>query len=417
MNVLHVSSSDTQGGAAVAAMRLHRSLLEQGVNSVMWVQSKQSFDPTVTVMKGHNVGVMSQAKAKVAQTVLRLQRSPNPVFHSLNLFPSGRIDAINASDADIVHLHWVQNEMLSVKEIGNIEKPVVWTLHDAWPVCGAEHHSHIHGPSRSEHGYSADTRSPNHVGVDLDRWTWKRKMQYWTDVPDAYIAPSAWMAEVASKSILGQQAHTICEIPNMIDPETFRPINVDGMRERFGLPSTGTVAVFGAVRPTSNVLKGFDLLAPALQAVHDAGKTMTLGVFGATDGPGASQFAYEPSYLGYITNEADLALLYSTADVVLVPSRIESFGLIAAEAQACGTPVVAFDHSGVRSVIVHEETGYLAQPFQATSFAQGIAFCLCHADRLGRAARQRAVERFRPEMVVQQHMDLYQKVLQRIGPG
>ncbi|MDX5477102.1 MAG: glycosyltransferase, partial [Cyclobacteriaceae bacterium] len=68
-------------------------------------------------------------------------------------------------------------------------------------------------------------------------------------------------------------------------------------------------------------------------------------------------------------NRIQLAQIYSVSDLVLVPSLVESFGQVAAEASACETPVVCFKTSGLMDIVIPNETGWVAKPFSIESFA------------------------------------------------
>jgi glycosyltransferase involved in cell wall biosynthesis len=117
--------------------------------------------------------------------------------------------------------------------------------------------------------------------------------------------------------------------------------------------------------------------------------------------------------LGYLEDEP-LRALYSVVDVMVVPSRIESFGQIISESLASGTPVVAFDATGPRDIIDHKETGYLATPYDPKDLAKGIKWVITDPsrnERLGRQAREAAEQRFAIERVTDQHRELYQDIL------
>jgi D-inositol-3-phosphate glycosyltransferase len=88
-----------------------------------------------------------------------------------------------------------------------------------------------------------------------------------------------------------------------------------------------------------------------------------------------------------------LSTWYRAADVCLVPSRSESFGLVALEAAACGIPVVAAAVGGLRSIVEHGRTGFLVDGGDPTYFAAYVDEILGHrglADELGQAAAERA---------------------------
>jgi hypothetical protein len=78
------------------------------------------------------------------------------------------VKRINAWDADVVHLHWVQGEMLSIADIVRIQKPIVWMLHDMWAFCGAEHYTE---EFHWREGHRCDNRPADESVFDLNRWT------------------------------------------------------------------------------------------------------------------------------------------------------------------------------------------------------------------------------------------------------
>ena len=103
----------------------------------------------------------------------------------------------------------------------------------------------------------------------------------------------------------------------------------------------------------------------------------------------------------------------------MVPSRQEAFGQTASEAQACGTPVVAFNIGGLPDIVEHQRTGYLAEAFETEDLAAGIQWILTHldADQLGLLARLQAVERFSNRVVATQYQAAYQEAIRASAPN
>ena len=106
---------------------------------------------------------------------------------------------INSSDADVVNLHWVQAEMLSIADISRIAKPLVWTLHDMWAFSGAEHCA---WDNRWRDGYRRNNRPKHERGFDLNRWAWQRKRKYWRR-PMQIVCPSQWLADCGRQRTYG----------------------------------------------------------------------------------------------------------------------------------------------------------------------------------------------------------------------
>jgi hypothetical protein len=130
MKVIHVSYTDYIGGAGRAAYRIHRSLLDDGIDSSMLVCKSILDDITVKGVKGRHILVRNFLRNALVFPLVRWFRKYRLDTVSINLLHSSLLQTINDSDADLVHLHWVNAEMLSIRDIGLIDKPIVWTLHD-----------------------------------------------------------------------------------------------------------------------------------------------------------------------------------------------------------------------------------------------------------------------------------------------
>jgi hypothetical protein len=176
MHIIHLNQSDIIGGAARAAYRIHHCLRESGVDSRMWVNQARAGDWTVEGPRNKFEKTMGLIRPQLARPLVNTLRTENPVLHSPQLIPSQWVKRINASDADIVHLHWVQGDMLSIADIGHITKPLVWTLHDMWAFCGAEHYT---DDNRWQESYHRHNRPSHESGFDLNCWTWQRKRKHW----------------------------------------------------------------------------------------------------------------------------------------------------------------------------------------------------------------------------------------------
>lgn len=381
MNILHISYSDSGGGAAIGARRIHEALLEQGVDSRMLCIR-------VSSSTQHVVPVFGRFKTKVNGLVNRIlwhalhgfHRTGNKNLHSFNFLPTGLHRIINKSDADIVNLHWINNEMISIREIAKIKKTVVWTLHDMWPISGAAHNSLGEYYARFESGYQT-LRPAGDRWPDLDVWTWKRKKKYWKDFNPCFVAVSAWMADNVQKSALFSLAH-VQVIPNTVDLRVFKPMDKQLARAELDLPSGKNIIVFAC---TSAPYKGMDLMVESLRGYYTmAGPESFLAVaFGRNEGITDLFSGLPVRFVGRINSESELAKLYCAADVTCVPSLIESFGQTAAESMACGTPAVVYACSGLVDIVDHRENGYAAIPFDIDDFTKGIQWVLSQKEADG----------------------------------
>ena len=141
MKIIHLSRSDISGGASRAAYRIHNMLIKNGISSSMWVDLKKSKDKTVLGPDSKLKKFINNNKQHLRFPINKILKSNLFGMHSPSILSSKWLKKINKSDADIVHLHWIQGEMLSIKEISEIKKPVVWSFYDMWPFCGCEHYA------------------------------------------------------------------------------------------------------------------------------------------------------------------------------------------------------------------------------------------------------------------------------------
>jgi D-inositol-3-phosphate glycosyltransferase len=187
-----------------------------------------------------------------------------------------------------------------------------------------------------------------------------------------------------------------------VDHAFFAPGNRAQARRALALPTTGPMLLFvGRIQP----LKGADVAVAALAELVDQHPDAFLAVVGGPSGPDGE---HEVAHLHTLVDDLGLAgrvhfvapqpheLLstwYRAADVCVVPSRSESFGLVALEAAACGTPVVAAAVGGLTTLVDHGRTGFLVEGRAPGTYASFVADILddpAFAEAMGRAAAVRA---------------------------
>lgn len=411
MKVLMLNTLDETGGAARAAVRLQKGVQELGIESSLLVQFKSGKASDVIC----NGGALrkSARRLKTFLGTLPVRMYPNRPENNFSpaLLPDKVPPEISVINPDIIHLHWLGAGFLGVETIGELNRPLIWTLHDSWAFTGG-----CHVPFECEK-YRQDCGACPVLGSsrerDLSRWTWKRKERAWRDLNPTLAAPSRWLADCARSSSLFRDVR-VEVIPNGLDTGIFQPGGKVDSRSLLGLPKDKKIILFGAVRGTSDPNKGFHLLTPALQAVgNNSSDTLAL-VFSAFDSAGMPDLGMPVVSLGQVQDDTMLAAIYSAADVFVAPSIQEAFCQTAAEALACGTPVVAFGATGLLDVVEHQSCGYLARPYDVEDLGRGIAWVLedkaRHAE-LSRRARVKVEADFALPKVAQRYTELYQEVL------
>jgi glycosyltransferase involved in cell wall biosynthesis len=410
MKILHLSHSDARGGAGRAAFRVHRALLEAGLVSRMQVRRKLSDDWTVSGAASGLAKAAISVRGIIGVRVNALQRKRELATHSTNFLPSNWASSINRSGAEVVHVHWVNDETISIEDIGRITKPLVMTMHDMWAFCGTEHYAPDDTSARWQLGYSARNRLPGDRGIDLDRWTWRRKHRAWRR-PIHVLCPSQWLADCARNSAL-MRSWSVAAVPNILDTATFKPLDRNICRLAWKLPIESRIVLFGAAMGGSDPRKGYDLLLEALRCWHSQSSLddKLCVVFGQSQPRNLPELPIPVRWVGRVQDEVALALLYSAADLMIIPSRQDNLVQTGTEAQACGCPVAAFAVSGMPDVVEHGKTGYLATPYEARDLANGISWVLgdsARRDYLGRGARHRALRLWSPEILVPRYLEAY----------
>ena len=413
MRVLIVNTSERTGGAAVAANRLMKALNNKGVKAKMLVRDKEDD----------------------ALTVVGLPKSPMLHWHFLwerfvifcklhfsrkNLFA---IDIANSGsditrlrefqEADVIHLHWINQGMLSLNGIQKIVrsgKPVVWTMHDIWPataICHLTLGCHAFMSQCANCKYLPGGGSHN----DLSSRIWRKKQQMLADGSIFFVACSRWLeSEAKSSALLKDQK--ITSIPNPIDTHLYKKTNKQEARQRLGLPLDKKLILFASQRVT-NENKGMSYLVDALKKATLPENLCEMVILGGHAEEVVAQLPMKAHPLGYVNDEQRVIDVYNAVDVFVLPSLSENLPNTIMEAMACGVPCVAFKVGGIPEEIDHLKNGYVAAYRDAADLAKGIAWVLQEADyeSLSQQAVHKVTQCYSQQSVAMRYLDIYQQAL------
>tara|TARA_S200000501_G_scaffold365461_1_gene398941 strand:+ start:4869 stop:6251 length:1383 start_codon:yes stop_codon:yes gene_type:complete len=429
LSVVHLSNNDIVGGASRAAYRIHRCLEDNKsdylVNSSMKVIKKYSNDQTVTCLN-NNSYFWKRLQPRISRFIKSNFETTNKSAHSIAYPNTGLLREINNNQSfkNITHLHWLGDNTISIEEVGKLKGPIFWTLHDQWPFCGAEHYTHPPinknvvqiNDFRYRQNYSSKSRIFDEKGFDINRWTWERKKRSWTK-PINIVATSSWLFECVKKSSL-MKNWPIHLIPYPINTKNWKPINKIHAKNILGIDPKKKVLLFGAIGGTKDTRKGSHILEEALIILRDSyyeniKNGIKILVFGeASNKKNVNNLPVD--FLGSLSDDLSLRVVYSAADVMVVPSIQEAFGQTASEAHACATPVVAFNIGGLIDIVSHQQTGYLADPYDPRSLAYGINWTLEDEERnkkLSSQARLKAEKYWDSRIIAKKYVDAYNSVL------
>lgn len=385
MRVLIVNTSDGTGGAAVASSRLAEALINNGVSAKMLVMEKSGDKVYVASVGG-------RLKKSWCFLYERFVIWMNNLFSRKNLFAvstaNAGIDILHTKEfreADLIHLHWINQGMLSLRGIRNIlqsGKPVVWTMHDMWPATAICHYAHDCVAFQSSCHNCPQLRGGGSE-KDLSYSVWNKKKSVFSGMTIRFVACSHWLESEARKSAL-LAGQSITSIPNAIDTRVFRPGDKRQARLAVGLPEDKNIILFVSQKVTDE-RKGMNFFVKALYMMVEKEPSLKnstcVAVLGGRSEEMEENLPFDVHSLGYVSEPKKIVDVYNSADVFVLPSLEDNLPNTIMEAMACGVPCVGFKVGGLPEMIDHRKNGYVAAYKSVADLSEGIRWVLCEADR------------------------------------
>ena len=413
-NIVIMNTADTEGGAARCAYRLHKGIRQTNTESVYVVQNKFSSDADILVSQPTFGKLSALLRPGIDRLPMRLYRNRLKNYFSTGLMFSPDLSLVNKLNPDIINLHYVAEGFLPIKSLEKFTAPIVWTMHDSWPFTGG---CHLPGEcTRYERSCGRCPILGSRNFHDLSNWIWKKKLRAWRDLNMTIVTGSNWLAGCVKKSSLFKNYRVEAINPGL-DLTCYKPTETNIARSQLSLPPNKKLILFGAMHSTTDPNKGFEFLRSAIKGISKSkvGENSELVIFGASEPLDKPDFGMKAHYVGRLHDDLSLAILYSAADVMVVPSIRESFGQTGSEALACGTPVVAFGATGLLDIVDHKHNGYLAKPYDAEDLAHGILWVLLQNEidcvALSENAREKAESAFSIERMTDRYIELFEEIL------
>lgn len=412
MRVLIINTSERIGGAAIAANRLMEALKDNGIKAMMLVRDRQTDSLSVVELK--------KSWWKVWQFIWE-----RVVIWGANSFKKNDLFAVDIANtgtditslpefiqADVVHLHWINQGMLSlndIKKIAESGKPIVWTMHDMWPFTGICHYSGDCDLYKT-HCNSCPLLFKGSA-KDLSYRTYNKKEKLLNNARIYFVACSKWLENKAKESTLlkGQKITSIC---NAINTNLFKPRDKKEARDKFRLPLDKKLLLFGSLKITDK-RKGMDYLVEACKILKEKNPELCneLGivVFGKEADSYSSLFPFPIYSLEYINSEKKLVDVYNAVDLYVTPSLQDNLPNTIVEAMACGIPCVGFNTGGIPEMIDHLHNGYVAQYKSSEDFANGIEWTLKKENykNLSEIAYRKAVSSYSMNAIARKYIEVY----------
>lgn len=406
MNVLHVNTYATMGGAARAAGRLHEELKRAGHQS--------------RIVSGEHVPDRPDMQTWVPRTPLWWLVHHLTWWLEVNTGLEGALNLESlrgwrrhADWADIINLHNLHSYYFNFLLLPRLERraPLVWTLHDMWALTG--HCAYSYGCDRWLTGCGECPQIPGTPKIKRDTTRLLYRLRRWVygRVDPVVVTPSRWLLAQARRAPLTRRFRSVC-IPNGVDLDLFRPLPRESARASVGLPESGRVLFFSA-HFLGGRRKGGDLLLEALRRLRADGLTDLHLLFAGGGGQSVREASpYPVTDLGRVQSERLMPALYSASDVFCLPTRADNLPNGLVESVACGTPCVSFRAGGVPEVVRPGETGWLAEPQDAADLARCLRVALTDGEarrHMAPLCRRTAEDEYDVRLMRRRYVSLYEE--------
>jgi glycosyltransferase involved in cell wall biosynthesis len=420
VKITHISTWDISGGAARAAYRLHAGLRRLGHESMMFVKCRDSDDPSVIGFR-YPIDILSRARRVSRRWLLKRQISERQSKRSptASYFTDDRTEHLAAPLrqmplSDVIHLHWVAGFLDYQDFFSHVptDRPIVWTLHDMNPFTGGCHYDEACGRFANACGACPQLSSKNPNDFSRSIWQRKRRAYRFLTSGNPHLAtPSKWLASEAQKSSLFR-GRSVSVIPYGLDTEVFQPRDRHAARDVLGMRQDDLIILFVA-DGLLEARKGLRLLQEALNSLSNT-SNLCLAVLGR--GPLELLSHVRMVRSEYTKDDRVLSMIYSAADIFVLPALQDNFPNTALEALACGLPAVAFNIGGVPEIVRDGCTGVLVEPATPEALASAIEELVGHPERrkeMSANCRRVAVEEYALKIQARRYLELYESILSK----
>ena len=407
MRVLYVSATDVKGGRFNGYSLVEAQDAIAGLSAEMAVWRKESDRDDVHELRRGAVRWGHAVTWRVSQ--------PLGLDGLLGLGGAALLRLPSFSAADLIHLQVTHNgPFFSVAWLMRLArlKPVVWTIHDMWPMTGTCRHS----AECDKWLDGCRGRCPRPIGRSpLDNYSpallWQAKRLVYSRSSCRLVVASEWTRSRVERSPLLRR-FPLTQIPFGVDLDVFSPAHREAARQELGLAADDFAIAFRGVADDRDNVKGMAWLRRALRSL---GADLPITLLIVDDGSAFVdlQGSFRVRTMGWLGERA-LSRALAAADVFIVPSEQESFCLMAVEAMAAGTPVVAFEGTAAAEIIYPPEGGLTVPAGDAAGIAAAVESLVRDEGLRGglrRSARLLAEREYGFDTYVSRHLALYEAAL------
>ena len=354
MSVLHLVFTTKGGGAGIAAARLHEGLIERNYKSYI-----------LTIDDFKKTNIFKNLLIKYLSIILcKLDISSYWFPQSIGLFGQGLVNKINDHQANIVHIHWINQGFLSIKEISEIKKPIVWTLHDEWFYSGSEHYE--------TKGKLVFESIINNEKVFLPKFIRKisfniryllsniildYKLSSWSKKSIYVISPSKWALKKLRKSKI---KNLICK--SLVSENLISSSSFDNE-----ISSISTkIILYVSSQGIADIRKGGFIIKPLIPFIRSLGYQLHI-VGDYKNSKSKIKHSHNVFFHGKLKNR-DLFLLMTQSSILFHPSLVDNKPNVMIESLLAGCPVITFNSGGQKEIINSKNEGICVENYSVKSF-------------------------------------------------
>lgn len=394
MKIVHLCTYDN-GGAFNAAYRLHLGLLKNGVESKMLVlYKKNSTYETYHFLDKRSIlkKIADSIKTRLFAIYVRNKFGNSAKYH-LAVTPYRIHKHPLIKNCDIINIHWVNAFLDYPSFFKNVKKPLFWTLHDMAPFTP---------------GYAYDTYYNEGLKKIYNYNTRVKKTGFDAINTLQIVSPSKWLHKLSSQSnFFEKYLHHL--IPYGIETNRYNNYSKKESRSVLDLDVDSPILLFIS-EDNNDIRKGFNIL---LEALNDLGYPNILLLSVGKSKKIKTTNGVRHISMGYVKDEKRLSMIYSAADIFIIPSIEDNLPNTVIEALCSGIPVAGFNIGGLPDMVIDGENGYLANELSAMSLREAIISTLHLSKNIDRKDISRqASEKYALDHQADSYIKLYKTAIE-----
>ncbi|QNJ04964.1 hypothetical protein SynMEDNS5_00203 [Synechococcus sp. MEDNS5] len=426
MRVLYINAYDGLNGAGIGGYRSFKIIRDNStlVNIKMLVKYKTTGDENVIqIPRSFQFYIKEFSKIYSYHSPLSQLHwlcKYSRMYHSTAKYNFLSNKFIDSLKPDLLNLHWLGSDLLTIESIAKLKYPIVWKLADEWIYSGSEHYSYSTDDLKTESNKSFVSRlkffAPDAL-LKLSSDTYRRKITYLSEKKFHFVTPSTWLSSKIRASSIFRNA-TLHVIPNSIDTAKWYPLDKFKSRFRLGIDPDSKVICFGC-HDFNDKRKGFDIFLETLNFLKEIVSNKNYSniiilIFGCKKIPNHINMPFEHVCFQYTSDYEKVREYYSASDLFMVTSRVDNFPNTALEALSCKLPVFGFKTGGLSDIVKTNISGFLATPFDSYELASIISRYLLETNLrrpLEESSRTYVINEFSPPKISKKYELAYQSCL------